>query len=613
MKGRRTPAGARAAACAAALCLLLPAAAGAQDVLAIRGARVFDGERVLPRATVLVRDGVIAAVGADVAVPAGARVVDGTGRTLLPGFLDAHTHTFSVEPLQASAVLGVTTVLDQFTASQTAAAWRAEQREGRAADRADIFSAGTLVTAPRGHGTQFGLPIPTITRPDSAQAFVDARLAEGSDWIKIVIDNGRAYGITLPTLDDATVAALVAAAHARGRLAMAHVGTLRDARAAIAGGADGLVHLWSDSVPPPELVAQMARRRMFVIPTATVLESVTGKPSGAPLLEDARLAPFVGPQERTGLTQSFPHREGAPASYDVVRRTIALLREAGVPLVAGSDAPNPGTTHGASLHRELELLVQAGLTPEEALRAATSVAARAFRLADRARIAPGLRADLVLVEGDPTADILATRAIERVWKGGVEVDRQALRTRVAAALASASAPVAAPEGLRPGTRLADFDDGRAAAAFGAGWVATTDAMMGGKSTTAMTVAEGGAGGSSHALRLTGEIAPGLPYAWGGATVFPGPQPMAPTNLSAAGGIAFHARGDGRTYRVLVFHRKGGQIPAQQTFVATAEWQEFRFPWSAFGGSDGSDVMAIAFVAGAPPGAYELWVDAVVLR
>ena len=78
---------------------------------------------------------------------------------------------------------------------------------------------------------------------------------------------------------------------------------------------------------------------------------------------------------------------------------------------AGTDAPNSGTAHGASLHGELQLLVEAGLTPTEALAAATSAPAAAFHLTDRGRIAPGLRADLVLVEGDPTADILQTRAI----------------------------------------------------------------------------------------------------------------------------------------------------------------------------------------------------------
>ncbi len=94
------------------------------------------------------------------------------------------------------------------------------------------------------------------------------------------------------------------------------------------------------------------------------------------------------------------------------------MRDAGVPILAGTDAPAPGSWNGASLHQELELLVKAGLSPSEALSAATSVPARTFGLKDRGLIAPGLRADLVLVHGDPTRDITSTRDIVAVWKAG---------------------------------------------------------------------------------------------------------------------------------------------------------------------------------------------------
>src|SRR5688572_32732186 len=131
---------------------------------------------------------------------------------------------------------------------------------------------------------------------------------------------------------------------------------------------------------------------------------------GEAIAKDPRLAPYISPENVQGLTRTFPKRPGSP-SRDLGRalETVRQLRAAGVPILAGSDAPNPGTAHGASMHRELELLVESGLTPVEALRSATSVPARAFALSDRGRIAEGLRADLVLVNGDPTADILATR------------------------------------------------------------------------------------------------------------------------------------------------------------------------------------------------------------
>ena len=104
-------------------------------------------------------------------------------------------------------------------------------------------------------------------------------------------------------------------------------------------------------------------------------------------------------------------------------QAVKQLRDAGVPVLAGTDAPNPGTAHGASLHGEMERLVGAGLTPAQALAGATSETAAAFHLSDRGRIATGLRADILLVDGDPTQNIRATRNIVQVYHQGVEVKR----------------------------------------------------------------------------------------------------------------------------------------------------------------------------------------------
>lgn len=112
---------------------------------------------------------------------------------------------------------------------------------------------------------------------------------------------------------------------------------------------------------------------------------------------------------------------------------IPPLAAANVRILAGTDAGNPGTAPVVSLHGELEYLVKAGLAPERALAAATSVPAAAFHLIGRGRIAPGLRADLVLVNGDATADVMATRDIVEVWKGGIPVDRESWRQRIHAA------------------------------------------------------------------------------------------------------------------------------------------------------------------------------------
>jgi imidazolonepropionase-like amidohydrolase len=155
----------------------------AQGATVFRGVRVFDGTRILDAQDVLVEGGRIARLGRSLTIPGGAIAVDGKGKTLLPGLIDSHTHTWGDTP-RTALMFGVTTELDMFTEVGLARQLRAEQAAGKATARADLYSAGTLVTAPKGHGTEYGMQIPTITLPDSAQAFVDARIAEGSDYIK---------------------------------------------------------------------------------------------------------------------------------------------------------------------------------------------------------------------------------------------------------------------------------------------------------------------------------------------------------------------------------------------------------------------------------------------
>src|SRR5690606_10365677 len=197
-----------------------------------------------------------------------------------------------------------------------------------------------------------------------AQAFIDARIAEGSDYIKIVYDDGRAYGMDVPTLDVRTLRAAIEAAHRRGKLAVVHIGRLEDARTALEAGADGLVHLFADRAPDAEFIQLASRRNAFVIPTLSVLGALARTNAGAALAEDARIAPYLTAMAAGGLRQSFPLRPDAPKlEYAHARETVRLLHQAGVPILAGTDAPNPGTAHGASIHGELELLVEAGLSP----------------------------------------------------------------------------------------------------------------------------------------------------------------------------------------------------------------------------------------------------------
>ena len=593
-----------AAACSGAKPVPAPAVLEGKELLAFRNVRLFDGEQVHASTNVLVVDGVIHAVGEDLSIPDGTATVDGAGKTLLPGLIDAHAHVFQPQALTQSAVYGVTTVLDMGCGNPELGRQLKEAAQAPGAQMAQLRFGGFGVTVPGGHCTQFGFPVPTVTQASEIPAFVDARVEEGSDHIKIIYDDVTTVGLSMPTLDSGMLEAAIRAAHARDRLAVVHVSSLRAAAEAIALKADGLAHVPVDGIAETTLAAQAASQGTFLIPTLSVTRSMVGL-RNAELLDDEALAAFLPAASRPGLLGTFPQQEeGVSARYPFAERTTKAFADAGARVLVGSDAPNPGTTYGLTMHGELALLTEVGLTPLDALRGATSSAADAFRMDDRGRVKAGLRADLFLVEGDPTSDIRATRNIVGVWIGGTAIDREAF------VAASRPKPVTEVE-VSPGLVVSDFE-AEVSASFGS-WVETTDRIQGGSSTSTIERVEGGAEGSAGAVKISGEVKTGAAYPWAGAMFSPGAQPLSPVDLSAVEGFSFRTRGDGKTYGVMLFTASRGYAPIVRTFVAPEEWTEHSFRWSDFEGSRGEDVTAIAFVGGPVPGTFAFQLDALTLR
>ncbi|MFB9930168.1 amidohydrolase family protein [Amycolatopsis halotolerans] len=347
---------------------------------ALRNARVFDGRGLSEPRTVVI-DGPV--LGTD---PAGAREIDAAGATLLPGFIDAHVHLTEPEQLADLAAWGVTTGLDMacFPASRVTAL--------RSAGPADFRSAGPPAIGPDGmHARIPGMPESAIvTTAEAAVRFVEDRVAEGSDYVKGVAEAPGDGGPPAEALQ-----ALVDAARERGLNTVLHAATPGAYHLAVATGARFVTHVPVIGRIADEDVAAMKAAGQTAVPTLTMMEA------------------------------ALPYFAGATGDFVA---NVAALRAAGVEILAGTDANvQPGAPaeipHGASLHHEFELLAEAGLSPVEILRAATIGPARAFGLTDRGEIRPGLRADLVLIEGDPVADLSATRAIRTVWCAGREISR----------------------------------------------------------------------------------------------------------------------------------------------------------------------------------------------
>ncbi len=369
----------------AAVSVNAPFAAGrgsGNGVTVIKNVRVFDGEKIIPSANVVISGNRIAAVGA-AEIPAGADIVDGSGKTLLPGLIDSHVHIWDENGLRQAVVFGVTVVVDMFTSVDFVSGVKKAQDAGPL-PMAHLVSSRTVATAPGGHCTEYGLPIPTISGPAEAQDFIDARIAEGSDFIKIIYDDGKMYGLKIPTISRETLAAVIKAAHARNKLAIVHADSLKACRESLEAGADGLAHLHFDDAFDPDFGRLAASKKAFAIPTLSVLASMNGTPDLAGVAKDSTLSPYLRAEDLQMLRQTSPIKT-APGAYAAAEKTMRQLRDAGVPLLAGTDTSNPGTAFGAALHGELALLVKAGMTPLEALKSATSIPADLFGLRGRGR------------------------------------------------------------------------------------------------------------------------------------------------------------------------------------------------------------------------------------
>lgn len=551
------------------------------DSFVVVGARVFDGEQVLDRTpAVVVRAGRVAAMGPT--VPADLPVVDGRGRTLIPGLLDAHVHVRTGAGLGDALRFGVTAELDMFAAPSVVRAHRAERESLSRTTTADLYSAGNLITAPYGHGTQYGRIIPTLAHAADADAFVEARLAEGSDWLKVVYEPEGPR----PSIDRATLDEVVAAGHRRGKLVVAHVSTREGARGAVEAGVDGLVHTFADQPIDEPLRDALVAHDTFVVPTLAVIAAVAGKGSGPAQVADPDLAPWLSAAQRRDLRLTFPpdRRNVARFQVDVAVEAVREMSAAGVPLLAGTDAPNPGTAYGVSLATELIWLVEAGLTPVEALRSATSVPADAFGLAGRGRIRVGDPADLVLVAGDPTVDIRAMADVERVFKDGFEVDRAPTRP---------GAP-ALPDGV-----VSAFERDLSSA-LGSAWVGSTDVVAGGRSIAELTRVEG-----EGALRVTGLVATRVSYPWSGAGLY-----FTAHDLSGYGRLVLRARGS-KGVVAMLFTRTTADLPAVVPVPLTETWSDRVVPLSAFRGAAVDEVTALV-IAVVTPGTYWFEIDEVRL-
>lgn len=371
-----------------------------QDRTAFTDVRVFDRGALGASTTVVIEGGLISS---DTST-AGATVIDAHGATLLPGLIDTHVHAKTRAQLEAARAAGVTTAID--LGSPDLDVLRGLQH---LPGLPTLKSAGHSASAP---GSTFiekmGMPAKSgVDGPGDAKRFVTERKAEGSDYIKILIEDPKFPGAK--PLSTETVAAIVEAAHDADLLTIAHVVSAYTLRSALVARVDVVTHAALGGELDAETKALIAANGTVIIPTLGMMHGVVETIGSRFMM---KVVGAVVPAARM--------------KYRFAETTVRAFRDAGSLVLVGTDANDD---HGApyqvpfgeGVHDELRRLVAAGLSAAEALEGATSHAATVFGLHDRGRVAPGLRADLVLIDGDPTVDIAAVGQIRGVWIGGARV------------------------------------------------------------------------------------------------------------------------------------------------------------------------------------------------
>lgn len=566
---------------------------------AMQNIRIFDGHEILENYNIIVENGVITGMGTAIKIPKNISILDGSGKTLLPGLIDAHTHVYGAA-LSDSLRFGVTTNFDMFTGADMLIGIKDKREETTKTNQADLWSAGVLATVPGGHGTQFPVEVETLTKPEEAVAWVTRRIAEGSDYIKLVYMPGNGH---FKSLDLATASALITAGHKQGVVVVAHISTLDAAQEMLDADIDGLVHVFADKVVAKEFAAQAARDSVFIIPTLAVLAGVDGQKTGAELADNAQASPYLTQDQKRGLSTSFG--EAWPGfDFDIGLQNTLALHKAGVVILAGSDAPNPGTAYGASLHQEMEFLVRAGLTPLEALRAATSAPVLAFGIKDRGVIKVGMRADFLLVTGNPDTDISRSLFIEEIIKNGYVVTRNEQKEPSAAA----NPPL---EFSQLGTFDTDIEPPSNLASLGFIWNSTDDRLANGKSEAVITYTDSGADRSGGALHVKANVKSGFMFPWAGAAF--GRSDRKARNIKSYTSISFQIRGTPGTYRAMMFEESAMGAPPTQTFEVTQNWQTITLDMEKFAGFKPELFVGFAITVGPILGSFDYDVDNIIFE
>ena len=410
--------------------------------LYITNARVLHvGTRVESTRNVLIRDGLIAGFPSNQPKDFKGAVVDAGGRWVMPALSDMHTHSVGnfMPPggfqmmgpegvARAALYAGVARYLDLFSPEDMIFAARASRLKATT-PAADIFAAGPCLTATKGHCSDYGVPTRIVDSPADATRQVNELAAKKPDVVKVVYDHRVYGGRSMPTIDRSTLDAVVETARTNGLKTIVHVGTWEDVRHAVLAGAAVVTHT-PEGQPPADIPGLMVERGTLHIPTLAVQGDYARFVDDASLLDSPLLLSMIGSkgvalfkQPPAGQLEGWLKFQRASRETDAA--TVRTLAAAGVPMISGTDGGNPAVFQGYSVHRELRLLREAGLSSWDVLAATTINAGKL--LGRKWGMDIGDEGTLVLFDASPLQDMRNTERIHAVILRGVVVDRDTIR------------------------------------------------------------------------------------------------------------------------------------------------------------------------------------------
>lgn len=438
-------AGALLLAATAAACGQTEAPAPAGDVLVLRNFTLIDGTDRAPvsDAAMIVENGRVAWVGgaADLDAPDNARTEDLGGAYVMPGLINLHGHVGNTidmvqdrsfhtrasieQDLRTYASYGVTTVLSMGTDQDTIFEVREAQRDGRPS-MARVYTAGQGLMLEGGYGGLAGVNNPVST-PEEAAAEVAAQAAKDVEVVKLWLDSELG---AMPKMSPEMTKAIIETAHQRDVRAVAHVFYLEDARRLVDQGIDAFVHSVRDQPIDQALIDAMKAGGVWQAAATLSREASLFAYGSTPEFASdpfftrgvsAKSLELIRSPERQKTIASGEHFAELPAYFETAKANLKRLADAGIPFGFGTDAGPPGRFPGYFEHWELELMVEAGLTPQQVLSAATRRGAEFLGADDLGTLEAGKWADFIVLDADPLTDIRNSRSIRAVYIAGSEV------------------------------------------------------------------------------------------------------------------------------------------------------------------------------------------------